>query len=554
VSQTGTCEGTPFDFKITVHPEPVGINVIDPVCSSSLNHNIQTSHIDAAGGNGLASIFSYTVASTNEAAVPTPPALDRVTPDNLPITDTFLNTSGLPVDVIYTITPFNAANPTCGGTPFTFTVRISPKPVGFDFDAAPICSNVPFDIDPQDIIDDTGNGGNGVVSTFTWTANYGTPGNLTVNGATPPATDTDLDGHVDGFLTNKTSVQRLAIYTITPTSGSCVGNTFEIRVPIDPQPVLDPTVINTPICSDTPFDFDLAATAGTVAHSSYNVSLQSVHPDLTPDPTNRFFIPPLGLPGPNSRTGEGPTTIRNERYTNKTRTIGLFVEYSISAKSEFTPGLVCQGDNLLVQMEILPEPVMDPQIANPIACSDAASNILFETDGISIGATSFFVNSAELNGTNIGLPNAAVGNVIASSTNRTINPASQVAKDFVKSDKFNLKVNDAIGDRVIIYNVTPRSGAGCLGDPFDINLEIRPEPVIQAVTPAPACSDEAFNISVAKTAPSVGIAQYSVTSIDWDKLPAPGLIKGPSNINVGLQPPSATLLINDTYTNTTERY
>ncbi|NBW36912.1 MAG: hypothetical protein EBR30_18175, partial [Cytophagia bacterium] len=542
------CQGSNFVVKVTILPQPVGVDFTEPTCDSGLNHNIQAKQINVIGGNFLNSIFTYTVSSSDEAAVPTPAGLDRTVANNLPITDTFVNLSGTDVVVTYTITPYNANAPqSCAGAPILYEVVVSAKPVGFDFVAAPVCSDVPFDIDPQDVIDDIGNGGNGVTSTFTWTANYGTPGNLTVNNTPPPATDTNLNGRVDGALTNKTNGQKFAIYTITPTSGSCVGPTFNITVPIDPEPVLDAAVINTPICSDTPFDFDLAPTAGTVSLSNFDVTLVSVHPDLTPNPGNTFFEAPVG---PVSLINQPATIIRNEQYTNNKRSSSLFVEYSVTGKSETTPGLVCVGDNLKVVMEILAEPVMNPALANLVVCSDAPTDILLEPDGLTPTPTSFFINSATVQGTNIGLPGTVVGDVTAAAGNKTIVPTNQVGKDFLRSDKFTVKhfdIADPISVRTVVYNVTPQVGV-CLGDPFDINLEIKPEPVLLAtIDPDPICSDDQIDVTLGKVASSVDIDRFRVVGVTWDNL----LVKGSSNANVGDVFIGMPSILQDTYTNTT---
>lgn len=534
ISLTGDCEGTPFELRVTVHPEPVGISVVDPVCSSVLNHNIQTSHINAIGGNSLPSIFTYTVASSDAGAVP--PGPDRAVASSANITDTYTNTSGADVTITYTITPFNTANPTCAGTPFTYKVTISSKPVGAATTVAAVCSDATFSINPQTFIT------NGVtVTKFDWTPTY-----TSMTSSVPSSGTATLNatGSITGTFTNVTTIQRTATFTITPYSGNCPGLPFVVSLPIDPKPVIDPSVTPRTVCSDTPSNLVLSPVTGTTVHDNYDFTLVSVDGDLTADPGN-------------SAVGAGLTAsaISGHKYTNDHRTNGLMVVYHVRAKRETTAGLVCQGDQLVINLEVLPEPVMNPALANVSACSDADTNIELTDDGISVGATSFYLNSATLNATNIGGASIAVGNVTSGSGNAlpNANPITGArTRNVIKTDDFNLKVDDVLGDRTIVYNITPKSGAGCFGDPFNINLAIKPEPVIEAVAPAPACSDVPFNVSVAKTASSVAIVQYNVTSINWDVTPTPGLGKGASNITVGLQPPSSTLTINDTYTNTTE--
>src|SRR6185503_2894813 len=92
LNQVGDCEGTPFELKVTVHPEPVGVSILDPVFSPSLNHNIQVSHINAAGGNSLPSVFTYTVSSSSPGDVA--PAAPRMVASSANIVDAYTNTSG----------------------------------------------------------------------------------------------------------------------------------------------------------------------------------------------------------------------------------------------------------------------------------------------------------------------------------------------------------------------------------------------------------------------------------------------------------------------------
>ena len=120
------CEGSTFEVKLTVRPEPVGINITDSDCITNLNHNIQTNHINVIGGNSLPSVFTYTVGSSDALAVA--PGPGRAAKSSINITDSYVNTSGSDVTITYTITPFNASNPTCGGTPFTYAIVISSRP------------------------------------------------------------------------------------------------------------------------------------------------------------------------------------------------------------------------------------------------------------------------------------------------------------------------------------------------------------------------------------------------------------------------------------------
>src|SRR5690606_1931207 len=64
ISDANGCEGAPFTLRVIVHPEPIGSNFVDPVCASTVNHDLQSQVT-----NGLPSVFTYTVSSDN-AGVP----------------------------------------------------------------------------------------------------------------------------------------------------------------------------------------------------------------------------------------------------------------------------------------------------------------------------------------------------------------------------------------------------------------------------------------------------------------------------------------------------
>src|SRR5690606_16278519 len=102
ISDANGCEGAPFTLRVIVHPEPIGSNFVDPVCASTVNHDLQSQVT-----NGLPSVFTYTVSSDNAGV---PAAADRTVASNLPITDVYTNTTGTEANITYLVTPYNAAN------------------------------------------------------------------------------------------------------------------------------------------------------------------------------------------------------------------------------------------------------------------------------------------------------------------------------------------------------------------------------------------------------------------------------------------------------------
>lgn len=498
VSLSDDCEGSSFTLRVTVHPEPVGVNVVDPICSTALNYNIQTQNINTLG-NAVPSVFTYTVASSDPIGVP--PAADRVVATNTPITDSYTNSTGVDVTVTYTITPFSSAN-NCAGTPFTYAVTISSKPVGADATKTATCSDVVFNFNPQ--VDIT----NGVIATFTWTATY-QPG-LSVNGAAPPVSGS---GNISGTLTNTTSLVLNATYVVTPTAGTCVGDPFTITVPIEPEPVVSNS-LNAIVCSRAPYNTLMDTDGLSIGASTYDVSAV-VDAGLTGTPTTG-----LGL---------AANALINDAFVN-VGAIPLKVTYTITPHG--TNG--CVGDPKVVELTVNPEPVINPGLDNTV-CSREDAGIILSTNGVSVAANSYRLVSVTVPGTvtadPLNVPAGTVGNI-----------------NLIRTDKYTNTTNAPV---VVVYEVLGISPSNCEGQPQTINLTIDPQPILSPGT-ANLCSDVPSGIIVGPAAGSTPITDFELKNI----VKAPALVAGGSNAGLGsytanLPGGQSDFLANDTFTNTT---
>ena len=536
VSLTGDCEGTPFDFEIVIHPEPVGINILDPVCSTALNHNIQASHINAVGGNSLPSVFTYVFIPDplNPTVLPIAgPPYDRLVASALNITDNFLNTTGIDATVTYLITPFNAANPTCAGTDFTYKVKISPKPQAGPFTEPDVCSNVPFTFNPQDVVNDisTVPPGNSVVSTFTWTVAYD-PGIVVKTAGTS-------GNSISETLLNRTSGAAVlnAVYTVTPTAGTCVGDDFDITVPIKAEPVVE-TNLNTTRCSGDIFNKDLATVMTSIGALDYTVSAV-VDPDLI-----------IGLV--TTGINQAATAIRNDFFFNF-KSVPLKVIYTITPN-----GLNgCVGEPKVVEFTINPEPVIQPQIIAAICSNNinnpTITNIVLGGDGISVGAANYRISIAKEYSSNAGpfgpgLPSGFTEDI----GNATVGSPSGI--NLIKNDKYT---NISEFQVVVRYTIVPQgpvASGSCDGDPVIFDVPINPEPILDdALNPSNICSgitieggNPGFELK-AETLPipSVAAASFIIRSISF-----PGLTAGASNTGIGAGK-DKDAMDNDTYINVT---
>ncbi|MFZ5973034.1 MAG: PKD-like domain-containing protein, partial [Bacteroidota bacterium] len=121
-------------------------------------------------------------------------------------------------------------------------VTVNPKPVGVSSVEGAVCSNATLNFDPQDNVD----AGNGLPSTFTWGRSL-EPG-LTL------AFDGGGSGVIDDEIENLSGGTLDVVYTVTPTSGGCVGSTFIIEVPIDPTPAVTSAASDN-ICSGSAVNY-----------------------------------------------------------------------------------------------------------------------------------------------------------------------------------------------------------------------------------------------------------------------------------------------------------
>lgn len=132
---------------------------------------------------------------------------------------TLINTTGKPIDVIYTALISNSSQGNCSVTPAKYTIRVNPAPQYLK-DNLSICSDQSFDFKPSNTIQG---------STFTWTV--APPAGITgAANSAQPATS------IKQQLINTTNSPLSVIYTITPVLGSCLGNPFELTVAVQPAP------------------------------------------------------------------------------------------------------------------------------------------------------------------------------------------------------------------------------------------------------------------------------------------------------------------------------
>jgi len=212
------------------------------------------------GGPG---VVSYTVTTINDNGLTA--GDDNVSEDDVIdkfgiASDTWRNTTGSNVDVVYTLVPL--ADNGCEGEAFTVTVTIRPMP-----DVANQTKTICSDSETEFTLP---NGSNIVASTYNITAIdvagdlVAAPGNAVVaNGVGDDAIFTDS-------WTNTTSGSLDVVYTITPISAEgCEGDDFTVTMTVNPEPVVG--IQSATLCSKEPSGLTLSA-GTSVAASTYNIT------------------------------------------------------------------------------------------------------------------------------------------------------------------------------------------------------------------------------------------------------------------------------------------
>lgn len=452
------CPGTPFVITVPVSSEPVGANATKTaVCSNEPFSFDPQDEIT----NGIISTFTWTAVYdfglTGGAAN-----------GNGNVTGTLQNLTGGVLNAVFTLT--SASGGSCPGSTFTITVPVNPQPVGANVTRAAVCSDVAFNLNPQDDIS------NLVPSTFTWTATYA-PG---ITGGAGAGV-----GPLAEILHNETGGPLNAVYTVTPTSNpeGCVGNPFVITVPVNPEPVLNPN-LDVTVCSDVRTNIVLSTNGLSVPAAAFNIININVAGGLTPAAGNSSV-----------QNGVNANAILNDRFTNTTNG-SLTVEYTIVPVS----AQGCLGDPAVILVTVDPEPVIDPALSPLPACSDVTTGVLLAVAPGSAPAVSY--NITQINwdlGLQPGPGNASIGNGQAATA--------------IQNDFFTNTTNSPLQAR---YRVVPVSADGCLGDEGTVIFTVNPAPSMATNLNALVCSNEASNIILGTSPTSALAANYDIMSIVVD--------------------------------------
>jgi len=436
-----SCTGTPFRVTVTVNPSPEIQSTTANICSGDAFTISPTNTVVNGVGNIVPANTTYTWTVAPNANVTG--ETDQATPQTS-ISQTLINTSNTVQTVTYTVTPTSGAAGSCVGQPFQVVVTVNPRPAIVNETIA-ACSNAPISYSAT-------NGGSNIVPSgtqYTWTIKTN---NTSISGQSAQAT---AQSSFTQTLRNTTNTQQSIVYELTPSSGTCVGNPFDLTVLVNPSPeIANKTAA---ICSADTF---------TVSPANAGNGALDIVPTGT---TYTWTVAPN-----NNVTGETavatPQTNISQQLTNTTNQVQTVV-YTVTPKSGATG--TCTGQTFQVSVQVNPKPfILDiPETV----CS----------------ASSFTISPANGNG-NIVPTNTTYSWTFTDNPNVTGEANGNAQANFTQT-----LTNTTTSPQTVTYSVTPTSGdaGNCVGSPFSVTITVNPTPVITAKELL-ICSDDTFNFTL----------------------------------------------------------
>ena len=439
-SPSGPCIGSDFTIVVNVNARPVIANKTQPICSGTAFSITPVNTLpDIVPAN---TTYSWTVIDNPFVTGDT----DGSTNGNT-ISQTLTNNSNEVRTVVYTVTPVSGdAGNNCTGPIFTITVTVNPRP-RISAKTVPACSNANFTTTITNALNsDIVPSG----TTYTWSLP------IVTGGMTGGATGTGA-ASVSGNLSNPTSVEQTATYTVSPSfistapgSTSCTGPDFTVVATIKPKVniVTPPTAS---ACSNDPFTFSLTNGAGgNVIPIGTTYTWTSV-PTVTGGLTG-------GATGSNLNTIGG--TLVNPSNTSQTAT------YKVTANSNN-----CFSAEFFATATIYARPLIKTIDAS--TCSGTPFSVLISNGGGNILPTGTTYTWT-----------VAQNNFVTGEFDVTV-PTSNISQTITNNTNTN---------QIVIYTVTPISGTdgNCVGDPFTVNITVKPKPSVTETQEIPICSGNEF--------------------------------------------------------------
>lgn len=423
------CLGTPFTVTVTVNPKPVISTTQLTICSGT-NFSIAPAN---GNGNIVPSNTTYTWTVQDNTNVT---GYSNQSGAQTSIAQFLTNNSSSQQTVVYTVTPVSGA---CIGDVFEAQVTVTLKPVLPD-QSATICSGTSFNISPVNNLPST------VVppgTVYSWTTPQSIPVNVVTGGLAQ-----NNQSSISQVLSNATNGVAVLRYTVTPSIGICIGNSFTVDVTVNNLPLINNQVQT--ICSGDAFT--LAPTNSSVpTGTTYSWTVSSN----------------ASVTGASESTGNQAAI--SDTLLNTSNAVQV-VTYTVVPK--LPSPTFCEGPSFTISVTVNPRPQVEDQEVT--VCSDVPVTLSLTPGSNTIPSGTKYSWTAP-----VSTPlNALTGGAAQSNPQTAF---SQVLTNVTPSSA------------TVSYKVIPISGS-CVGDTFTVVATINPKPFAanQSVT---ICSGETFTVS-----------------------------------------------------------
>jgi hypothetical protein len=441
----GNCPGTPQTVNVVINPNPFVNPINEIICSGGSFDTIPDPN---ALGNVIPSNTLYTWNFTNNTSV-TGEAANAIASTNIfggPLNNALpSNTS-----VIYSVTP--SAGP-CIGANFNVNITITATPEISDKSVSICSGNSPaITAAANDIMPPT--------TLYTWTI---LTDNSNITGQSVQSTPVaNLNNQI---LVNTTSSPQTITYTLTPQSGPCPGQPFNLIVTVNPGPSLVDATYE--ICSGNGLTNQILGSPG----------------DIIPNGTEYSWNVAANGSVDGETGNNVPSSTFNTGNLINTTNVDQIVVYSITPIGPSSLQPQCNGAPFQVSIVVNPTPNVENVNLQPI-CS--GTNFTFDP-----------------------FANPQPGSILNTNTilNWTVTPNANVT-GYSNYNGTGLSLisqtltNNSEIVQTLVYNVTAiDTTSQCSSTLFTVTIDVHPTPQIQDQTDD-VCSGTPFNVSPSSTLPS----------------------------------------------------
>ncbi|MCA6482047.1 MAG: hypothetical protein IM540_03225, partial [Chitinophagaceae bacterium] len=358
------------------------------------------------------------------------------------ISGTLTNSTNLTRTAVYSV---NTITGSCVGTSFSLTVHVDPRPSINSFVANPVCSGAPFAITPTSgTIIPTG-------TRYVWNSAPVVTNNAITNGQTQVSPGSL---NIYGALSNTTSIQQTATYTITPSFAACTGSSFVFTITINPTPVV--SNLTRVICSGEPVTI---------------TPVEGTHGSIIP--LNTLYAWNSGTVTPNNSVIGNNSSGYVSAFSTTLSLISADittrnVRFAVTPRSTIG-SLNCSGNPFSITITVNPRAIITAM--STFACSGEPF-VLTPTNSTNGTVPANTTYTWEM-------PSYGAG--VSGGSSQT-NPSSNI---------FGTLTVDGNSTQTAVYTVIPNTTNCGVGSPFTVSILVRPSIIIRSFSLA-SCSGAPF--------------------------------------------------------------